>query len=70
MATESLPVLDPANAGVLGRVPLSSAVDVDDADRAGARAFEGWRNVAVTERVQFSFRVKRVPGDDPAWLLA
>jgi malonate-semialdehyde dehydrogenase (acetylating)/methylmalonate-semialdehyde dehydrogenase len=60
IATESLPVLDPATAGVLGRVPLSSAADVDDAVRAGSRAYDDWRNVPATERVQFLFRLKRL----------
>jgi malonate-semialdehyde dehydrogenase (acetylating)/methylmalonate-semialdehyde dehydrogenase len=59
-ASESLPVLDPATAGILGRVPLSSAADVDEAVCAGTRAFDEWRNVPVTERVQFLFRLKRL----------
>ncbi len=63
-ATESLPVLDPATAGVLGRVPLSSAADVDAAVSAGTRAFDEWRNVPVTERVQFLFRLKRLLEDN------
>ncbi len=58
--SESLPVRDPATAEVLGRVPLSSAPDVDGAVRAGMRAFDEWRNVPVTERVQFLFRLKRL----------
>ena len=59
-ASEFLPVLDPATAGILGRVPLSSSSDVDEAVRRGTRAFEEWRNVPVTERVQFLFRLKRL----------
>jgi malonate-semialdehyde dehydrogenase (acetylating) / methylmalonate-semialdehyde dehydrogenase len=59
-ASGSLPVLDPATAEVLGRVPLSSATDVDTAVSAGTRAFDEWRNVPVTERVQFLFRLKRL----------
>jgi malonate-semialdehyde dehydrogenase (acetylating) / methylmalonate-semialdehyde dehydrogenase len=59
-ASESLPVLDPATAGVLGRVPLSAAADVDHAVGAGIRAFDEWRDVPVIERVQFLFRLKRL----------
>jgi malonate-semialdehyde dehydrogenase (acetylating)/methylmalonate-semialdehyde dehydrogenase len=50
-ASESLPVLDPATAGVLGRVPLSSSSDVDQAVSTGIRAFAEWRDVPETELV-------------------
>jgi malonate-semialdehyde dehydrogenase (acetylating)/methylmalonate-semialdehyde dehydrogenase len=59
-ATEYLPVTDPATAGVLGRVPLSPAEDVDAAVQAGLRAFAEWRNVPVTDRVQYLFKLKNL----------
>jgi malonate-semialdehyde dehydrogenase (acetylating)/methylmalonate-semialdehyde dehydrogenase len=59
-ATESLPVTDPATASVLGHVPLSPVADVDEAVRAGTRAFAEWRNVPVTDRVQYLFKLKQL----------
>lgn len=58
-ATESLPVLDPASAEVLGRTPISPAADVDRAVQAAAAAFPAWRATPVADRIQFLFRLKR-----------
>jgi malonate-semialdehyde dehydrogenase (acetylating)/methylmalonate-semialdehyde dehydrogenase len=58
-ATETMPVLDPATAGVLGRVPLSSAADVAAAVSAGIRAFDEWRNAPVTELVVERWEAER-----------
>jgi malonate-semialdehyde dehydrogenase (acetylating)/methylmalonate-semialdehyde dehydrogenase len=59
-AAEYLPVLNPATAEVLGRVPLSPAADVDVAVRAGEQAFREWRAVPVTERVQPLFKLRQL----------
>jgi malonate-semialdehyde dehydrogenase (acetylating)/methylmalonate-semialdehyde dehydrogenase len=59
-AAEYVPVLNPATAEVLGRVPLSPAADVDAAVRAGGQAFRDWRHVPVTERVQPLFKLKQL----------
>jgi malonate-semialdehyde dehydrogenase (acetylating)/methylmalonate-semialdehyde dehydrogenase len=56
--SELLPVLDPATAEELGRVPLSTGGDVDGAVRAASMAFAEWRHVPVTDRVQPLFRLK------------
>jgi malonate-semialdehyde dehydrogenase (acetylating) / methylmalonate-semialdehyde dehydrogenase len=58
VATESLPVVNPATGEELGRTPLSPAAEVEKAAQAAARAFPAWRRVPVTERVQFLFRLK------------
>ncbi len=58
MATEGLDVINPATGDVLGRVPLSSAAEVDAAVQAAGKAFPGWRRTPVTERVQFLFKLK------------
>jgi malonate-semialdehyde dehydrogenase (acetylating)/methylmalonate-semialdehyde dehydrogenase len=58
VATESLPVVNPATGEELARTPLSPAAEVDLAVQAAARAFPAWRRVPVTERVQFLFRLK------------
>jgi malonate-semialdehyde dehydrogenase (acetylating)/methylmalonate-semialdehyde dehydrogenase len=59
-AAEHLPVLDPATAQVLSRVPLSPPADVDAAVRAGEQAFRDWRQVPVTDRVQPLFKLKQL----------
>jgi malonate-semialdehyde dehydrogenase (acetylating)/methylmalonate-semialdehyde dehydrogenase len=62
-ATEHLPVVNPATAEELGRVPLSSASEVDAAVQAAARAFPAWRRVPVTDRIQFLFKLKHALED-------
>src|SRR5512146_2075708 len=57
-ASEWLPVLNPATAEVLGEVPLSPAAEVDRAAQAAAAAFQEWRQVPVTRRVQYLFHLK------------
>jgi malonate-semialdehyde dehydrogenase (acetylating)/methylmalonate-semialdehyde dehydrogenase len=57
-ATELLEVRNPATAEVLGRVPLSSAQEVDAAVQAASKAFPEWRRTPVTDRVQFLFKLK------------
>jgi len=50
--------MNPATGEELGRTPLSSAAELDDAAQAAARAFPAWRRVPVGERVQFLFKLK------------
>ncbi|RME45035.1 MAG: CoA-acylating methylmalonate-semialdehyde dehydrogenase [Chloroflexi bacterium] len=57
-ATEFLEVTNPATAEVMARVPLSPPADVEAAAQAGARAFEAWRRVPATDRVQYLFKFK------------
>jgi malonate-semialdehyde dehydrogenase (acetylating)/methylmalonate-semialdehyde dehydrogenase len=57
-ATETLDVTNPATGEVLGRVPLSSAKEVDLAVQAAARAFPAWRATPVVERARVLFRLK------------
>jgi malonate-semialdehyde dehydrogenase (acetylating)/methylmalonate-semialdehyde dehydrogenase len=51
-------VLNPATAGVLAHVPLTSAAEVDEAVQCASAAFPAWRRTPVTERVQYLFRFK------------
>jgi len=53
-----LDVANPATAEVLGRVPLSTADEVDAAVRAAAQAFPEWKRTPVTDRVQFLLKLK------------
>jgi len=57
-ATESVLVMNPATGEELGRTPMSSAAEVDEAVKAAARAFPEWRRVPVTERIQVLFKLK------------
>lgn len=55
-----LNVHNPATAEVLSQVPLSPAEEVDEAARAAAAAYPGWRRTPATERVQYLFRLKNL----------
>lgn len=57
-ASDSLPILNPATQEELAAVPLSPAAEVDEAARAAHAAFQEWRRVPATERVQPLFRLK------------
>ena len=45
-------VIDPADAGIAGRVALGDASDVDDAVMAARRAFDGFSRSSVRERAE------------------
>jgi malonate-semialdehyde dehydrogenase (acetylating)/methylmalonate-semialdehyde dehydrogenase len=57
-AAEHLDVINPATAETLARVPLSPPGEVDQAARVAAAAFEDWRRVPATERIQYLFKLK------------
>lgn len=57
-AAEHLDVINPATAETLARVPLSPPGEVDQAARVAAAAFEDWRHVPATERIQYLFKLK------------
>ena len=57
-ATEYLKVVNPATAEVMGEVPLSPVVEVDQAARAAAAAFVEWRRTPPAERIQYLFKLK------------
>jgi malonate-semialdehyde dehydrogenase (acetylating)/methylmalonate-semialdehyde dehydrogenase len=59
-ATQTLDVLDPATAEILGKVPLSGAAEVDAAAQAAAAAFPGWRATPATQRIQYLFELKNL----------
>jgi malonate-semialdehyde dehydrogenase (acetylating)/methylmalonate-semialdehyde dehydrogenase len=53
-------VVNPATAEVLARVPMTSRSGLDQAARAAAAAFPGWRRVPAPTRVQHLFRLKEL----------
>ncbi len=57
-SSDALPVVNPATAEELARVPLSPAAEVEEAAQAAARAMPAWRRVPVTDRVQYLFKLK------------
>jgi malonate-semialdehyde dehydrogenase (acetylating)/methylmalonate-semialdehyde dehydrogenase len=57
-ATETLPVRNPASGEELGRVPLSTARDVDAAVQAAKAAFPMWRSAPSPVRARVLFRLK------------
>jgi len=56
-------VVNPATAEVMGRGPLSPAVDVDRAVEAAEAAFVDWRKKPAGERIQYFFRLKTLLED-------
>jgi malonate-semialdehyde dehydrogenase (acetylating) / methylmalonate-semialdehyde dehydrogenase len=59
-ATAYLEVINPATAEVLAQVPLSPASEVEQAAQAAQTAFQSWRRVPPTERVQYLFKLKHL----------
>lgn len=59
-ANEFLDVVNPATMEILGRVPLSPVDEVDQAAKAAAQAFIGWRSTPAPDRIQYLFRLKNL----------
>jgi malonate-semialdehyde dehydrogenase (acetylating) / methylmalonate-semialdehyde dehydrogenase len=57
-AQDFLDVRNPAVGDVIGRTPLSTAVDVDAAVQAAVRAFPAWRETPVNTRAQVLYKFK------------
>ncbi len=55
---EFLPVMNPATAEVLSRVPLALKEEVEHAAISSQNAFEKWKEVPISERVQYLFKMK------------
>src|SRR4030081_1662124 len=55
---DSIPVVNPATAGVFATVPLPSPADVDRAVAAASSAFPEWRRTPPGDRVQVLFKLK------------
>jgi malonate-semialdehyde dehydrogenase (acetylating)/methylmalonate-semialdehyde dehydrogenase len=58
--TEFLQITNPATAESLGRVPLSTASDVDHAVAAAQEAFQSWREVPPVVRARHLFKLKEL----------
>ena len=53
----TLDLVDPSTGEVFGTAPLSGPADVDDAVRAAAEAFDGWRDSTPSERQRALLRI-------------
>jgi malonate-semialdehyde dehydrogenase (acetylating)/methylmalonate-semialdehyde dehydrogenase len=60
LATDYLPVTNPATGEVMARVPLSPAAEVARAVAAAAKAFPAWRETPPVERVQYLFKLRNL----------
>lgn len=56
--TRTLDVISPIDGAPLSKVPMSSALDLDDAVAAAKAAFPAWSKLPIKERVQVFFRYK------------
>jgi len=59
-SSDMLEVVNPANAKTLTMVPLSTPQEVDQAAQEAHQAFEIWKRVPPTERIQYLFRLKEL----------
>jgi malonate-semialdehyde dehydrogenase (acetylating)/methylmalonate-semialdehyde dehydrogenase len=57
-AVEFVEVINPATGEILGKTPLSSADEVDQAAQAAQAALPGWRRTPANERIQYLFKLK------------
>lgn len=57
-AAQTLDVINPATAEVLGKVPLSPAQEVDETARTAHAAYQEWRRVPPGDRIQYLFKLK------------
>jgi malonate-semialdehyde dehydrogenase (acetylating)/methylmalonate-semialdehyde dehydrogenase len=53
-------VLNPATAEILAKVPVSNVSELDEAVQIAHKAFQDWRKVPVTKRIQYLFKLKEL----------
>ena len=57
-------VFNPAHGGTIGRVPFSTAGEVDAAVQAAKEAFPAWRSTPPLDRARYFFRMKELMEND------
>ena len=57
-STEDLDVISPLDGNLLSRVPMSTGDELERAVKSAKRAFDGWSNLPIKERVQVFFRYR------------
>ncbi len=63
-ASQELEVKNPATQEILGRVPLSSAAEVEKAASAARAAFPAWRDTPAPARARYLFKLKNLLEDN------
>ncbi len=53
-------VPNPATAEILAKVPVSTVTELDEAVQVAHKAFQDWRKVPVTKRIQYLFKLKEL----------
>ncbi len=59
-SAENLDIVNPATAKTIGKVPLSPKEEVELAVKEASTAYQEWRRVPPTERIQYLFRLKDI----------
>jgi len=59
-SAENLDIVNPATAKTIGKVPLSPKGEVELAVKEASTAYQEWRRVPPTERIQYLFRLKDI----------
>ena len=59
-STSFLDVVNPADGTLLARVPAGSGDDVALAAEKAYRAYQSWREVPATQRIQYLFKMKQI----------
>lgn len=57
-ANVTIPLVTPYTGEYIGSVPIGLKYDVDEAVKSAKRAFHGWSNTSIKERVQIMFKLK------------
>jgi malonate-semialdehyde dehydrogenase (acetylating)/methylmalonate-semialdehyde dehydrogenase len=57
-------VTNPATDEILAKVPISSLEELDNAIQTAHKAFQSWRRVPVTTRIQYMFKLKGLLEDN------
>lgn len=57
-SSEVLPLHNPATNELIGHVPLSGSEDVELAARSASDAFQAWRRIPPTDRIQYLFKIR------------
>ena len=60
VATESIPVINPANQVLLTEAPLTTSYEIERAVMAAQVAFEAWRSVPAPERARCLMRYQMI----------
>ena len=58
IGTETVAIINPANKEIIGKCPLGTSQDIDNAVKSASEAFKTWREVPTIDRVQILFRLK------------